>query len=177
MTSLPQKTHGHAEEKLRSSDPEFRIANESNAPLLLEFMRQYYAYDGHAFDLPKARAALLVFLHDSSFGRAWLIYDDQTPVGYIVLTLGYSLEYLGRDAFIDEFFLLETHRSRGWGRKAMDFVEEYARSQSVRAIHVEVVRSNHNALEVYGRLGFHDHGSRLMTKWIEREFAKPGYGR
>jgi GNAT superfamily N-acetyltransferase len=139
-------------------------------------MREYYAYDGHAFDEPKARTALLDFLRDPLLGRAWLIYDEETPVGYIVLTLGYSLEFVGRDAFIDEFFLSESHRSRGWGRKTMDFVEDFARSLGVRAIHLEVVRSNRNALEVYRKLGFHDHEHHLMTKWIEREFSKPGNG-
>jgi len=155
------------------TDPQFRVADESDAPLLLQFMREYYAFDGHVFDEPKARDALLTFLRDSSLGRAWLIYDQQTPVGYIVLTLGYSLEFLGRDAFIDEFFLVESHRGRGWGRKAMEFVEDHARSHGVRAIHLEVVRSNRNALEVYRKLGFHDHEHHLMTKWVEREFQKP----
>jgi GNAT superfamily N-acetyltransferase len=141
---------------------------------MLEFMREYYAFDGHAFDELRARTALLAFLHDSSFGQAWLICDQDTPVGYVVLTLGYSLEYLGRDAFIDEFFLRESHRSRGWGRKTMEFVEEHARSLAVRSIHLEVVRANRNALEVYRKLGFRDHEHHLMTKWIELEFTKPG---
>lgn len=136
-------------------------------------MREYYAFDGHAFDEAKARSALLAFLRDTSLGRTWLILDGDSPVGYIVLTLGYSLEFLGRDAFIDEFFLRESHRSRGWGRKTMEFVEEHARSLGVRSLHLEVVRANSHALEVYRKLGFHDHEHHLMTKWIEREFAKP----
>ncbi|MGA8153560.1 MAG: GNAT family N-acetyltransferase [Terriglobales bacterium] len=155
-------------------DPRFRVAEESDAPLLLQFMQQYYAFDGHPFDEPKARTALLNFLRDPTFGRAWLIYDQQTPVGYIVLILGYSLELLGRDAFIDEFFLAETHRSRGWGRKTMEFVEEYARSLGIRAIHLEVVRSNHRALEVYRKLGFHGREHHLMTKRIAPEPPKSG---
>lgn len=155
-------------------DPQFRLANEADVPVLLQFMREYYAFDGHAFDEPKARAAMLAFLRDSSYGKAWLICEGEVPVGYIVLTLGYSLEYLGRDAFIDELFLLESHRSRGWGRKTIEFVEDYARALGVRSIHLEVVRANRKALEVYRKLGFHDHEHHLMTKWIERSFAKPG---
>jgi len=154
--------------------PHLRVAEESDAQLLLDFMRQYYAFDGHAFDQSKARAALINFLRNASFGRAWLICDQATPVGYIVLALGYSLEYLGPDAFIDEFFLLESHRSRGWGRQAMEFVEDYARSVGVRSIHLEVVRANRRALEVYRKLGFVDHEHHLMSKWIERGFPKPG---
>src|SRR5262249_51595343 len=105
---------------------------------------------------PKPKAALLILLRHPSFGRVWLICDHEMPVGYIALTFGYSLEYLGRDAFIDEFFLLKTHRSRGWGCKALDFVEGFARSQSVRAIHLEVTRNNESAQSVYRKSGYVD---------------------
>jgi hypothetical protein len=62
-------------------------------------MREYYAYDGHACYEPRARTALLNFVREPTYGRPWLICDQDTPVGYIVLTFGYSLEYLGGDAF------------------------------------------------------------------------------
>jgi diamine N-acetyltransferase len=90
-----------------------------------------------------------------------------------VLTFGYSLEYLGRDAFIDEFYLRESHRVRGWGRTTLDFVEEQARGAEVRSIHLEVVRRNDTAKEVYRRAGYTDHNHFLMSKWIERAFPKP----
>jgi GNAT superfamily N-acetyltransferase len=94
-------------------------------------------------------------------------------VGYIILTLGYSLEYLGRDAFIDEFYLRESHRGRGWGSCALSFVEGEARRLDVRSIHLEVVRQNTPAKEVYRKSGYLDHDHYLMSKWIERAFPKP----
>jgi GNAT superfamily N-acetyltransferase len=154
-------------------DPTFRLATEADAKLLLGMMHEYYAYDGHAYDQPRARTALLDFLREPSFGRAWLICDQETPVGYIVLTFGYSLEYLGRDAFIDELFLRPSHRGRGWGRATLNFVEEAARAAGVRAVHLEVVRANTTAKEVYLRSGYVDHEHSLMSKWIERSFSKP----
>lgn len=154
-------------------NPTFRTAHEADADLLLAMMREYYAYDGHAYDEARARVALLNFLRDPSFGQAWLISEGSIPVGYIVLTFGYSLEFLGRDAFIDEFFLRESHRGRGWGRKTLEFVEEAARVAGVRTIHLEVVRANARAKEVYRRAGYADHDHSLMSKWIEKEFAKP----
>lgn len=137
-------------------------------------MREYYAYDGHAFDEPRARAAVLDFLKSPSFGRAWLICEGDIPVGYIVLTLGYSLEYVGRDAFLDEFYIRETYRGRGWGSRTLAFVEEEALQLGVRSIHLEVVRRNTGAKEVYRKNGYLDHEHYLMSKWIERGFAKPG---
>jgi GNAT superfamily N-acetyltransferase len=153
-----------------------RLASEADAPILLEMMQEYYRFDGHAFDRQKAQIALVNFLRDPAFGRAWLICDQETPVGYVVLTFGYSLEYLGRDAFLDEFYLRESHRGRGWGRRALQFVEEQARTFEIRSIHLEVVRENTHAKEFYRRAGYADHRHSLMSKWIERGFAKPETG-
>lgn len=154
-------------------EPSFRLAAESDSTLLLQMMREYYAFDGHAFDEPKAHVALLTFLRDSSFGRAWLICEGERPVGYIVLTFGYSLEYLGRDAFIDEFYRRQSHRGQGWGRRTLEFVEDRARAFEIRSIHLEVVRENTAAREVYRRCGYVDHRHSLMSRWIEPGFAKP----
>lgn len=154
-------------------DPQFRLAVESDAEVLLDFMREYYEFDGHGYDREKARTALTALLRDAAFGRAWLILDGEAPVGYIVLCFGYSLEWLGRDAFVDEFYLREEYRGRGWGRKTMEFVEEKARQEGIRALHLEVVDGNEAAGELYRRMGFLEHKSTFLSKWITKEFAKP----
>lgn len=156
-----------------ASPPQFRLAVESDADLLLEFMREYYAFDGHGFDREKARVALTSLLRDETFGRAWLILDVDIPVGYIVICFGYSLEWLGRDAFVDEFFLSEAYRGRGWGRATMAFLEDAARADGIHALHLEVVQSNTKALELYRKLGFHEHRSTFLSKWIDRNSIKP----
>ena len=154
-------------------EPSFRLADESDTVTLLKFMRAYYTFDGHRFDENKARVALTTLLGDRNLGRVWLVLDGDAPVGYVVIAFGYSLEWLGRDAFVDEFFLLEDHRGRGWGRRAMNFVEDAARSLNVRALHLEVLRQNTTALEVYRKLGFKERESTFLSKWIVQDFSKP----
>jgi len=154
-------------------DPSFRQAAESDTAALLKFMQAYYAFDGHGFDEQKARAALTTLLRDANLGRVWLLLDGESPVGYVVICFGYSLEWLGRDAFVDEFYLLPEYREHGWGRKTMAFVEEAARSLKVRALHLEVVRENVTALQVYRKLGFKDRESTFLSKWIAQDFSKP----
>jgi ribosomal protein S18 acetylase RimI-like enzyme len=136
-------------------------------------MGAYYAFDGHGFDEQKAGVALTTLLRDPNLGRVWLILDGEAPVGYVVICFSYSLEWLGRDAFVDEFYLLPEYRGHGWGRKTMSFVEEASQSLNVRALHLEVVRQNSAALQVYRKLGFKDRESRFLSKWIARDFAKP----
>ena len=145
------------------AQPEFRLATPADAERLLDFMHEYYTFDGHHYDREAARTALLGLLKNPVFGLAWLILDSGTPVGYIVLCFGYSLEYLGRDAFVDEFYLIESYRGRGWGRKALQFACEQARLHHIRAIHLEVVARNSSALEFYRKFGFKDHGHHLMS--------------
>ena len=146
-------------------------------------MRDYYAFDGHAFDEQKARAALITLLRDPNLGRVWLILTNtngaekeierKLPVGYIVLCFGYSLEWLGRDAFVDEFYLRPDYRGRGWGRNTMAFLEDAARSLNVTALHLKVMHQNTSALELYRKLGFEGHKSSFLSKWIATDFSKP----
>lgn len=156
-------------------EPTFRIAAEADVEQLLGMMREYYAFDHHAFDRVKAELALRGLLRDPALGRVWLIAAGENAVGYVVLTFGYSLELLGRDSFVDEFFIVESYRDRGWGRLTMEFVEQEARALGVHAIHLEVTRHNQRAQYFYPKLGFEDRGHHLMSKWIERNIQKPGH--
>jgi ribosomal protein S18 acetylase RimI-like enzyme len=121
---------------------------------------------GIKFDESAARAAFRQFLSLPAFGRVWLLFDGTALVGYIILTLGFSFEFHGHDAFIDELYIDPAHRRRGFGRQAVAFVEQKAREMGVRAVHLEVDRGNDPALELYRRTGYVDHARFLMTKWL-----------
>jgi GNAT superfamily N-acetyltransferase len=153
--------------------PQFRVADASDAELLLDFMQAYYALDGFGYDRAKARAAVIPMLQNPNFGRAWLVLDGETPVGYAVLCFGYSLEWLGRDAFVDEIFLREDYRGRGWGRTTMAFLEDAARKLGIKTLHLGVVEGNHRALRLYEAIGFRQHHSTFLSKWIAENESKP----
>jgi diamine N-acetyltransferase len=110
--------------------------------------------------------SLIKFGGDESLGHVWLISYEGEAVGSLVLTLGYSLEYGGRDAFIDEVYIRESHRGQGIGQHALTFAENVCRSLGVRALHLEVERENTTAHGLYRKAGFVDHDRYLMTKRI-----------
>ena len=149
-------------------DVAFKLADAADADLLLGLMREFYELEHMAFDEPAARAALLQILGDESFGRVWLIRVGGGAVGYVVMTLGFSLEFHGRDAFVDELYIRERHRGRGVGGRALELVEGACRSLGVSALHLEVERANAKAQSVYRRAGFKDHDRYLLTKWVGR---------
>lgn len=133
---------------------------------IIELMGAYYAFDGLAFDESGARAAVSRLLADPSYGRVFLIQVDGMIAGYAVLVLGYSVEFHGRDAFVDEIYLREEYRRQGLGPRVLAFLEDVCRSLEVRALHLEVERHNTAAQSVYRRVGFVDHDRYLMTKRI-----------
>jgi ribosomal protein S18 acetylase RimI-like enzyme len=120
------------------------------------------------FDEVAARATFRRFLSLPAFGRVWILLEGNLPVGYIVLTIGFSFEFHGHDAFIDELYIDAAFRRRGFGKQAVMFLEEKAREMGVNAVHLEVDRGNDPAFELYRRIGYQDHDRFLMTKWLER---------
>jgi ribosomal protein S18 acetylase RimI-like enzyme len=119
------------------------------------------------FDETAARATFRRFLSLPAFGRVWLLSAADLPVGYIVLTIGFSFEFHGHDGFIDELYIDSDCRRRGYGKQAVAFLEERSREMGVNAIHLEVDQGNHPAFELYRRTGYEDHDRFLMTKWLK----------
>ena len=145
---------------------EFQRAARADVEELLPMMRGLYEHDRLPFDEATARDALERLLADERLGGVWLIRSGAQTLGYLVLTFGYSLEFRGRDAFLDELYLRPEARGRGAGRKALGFAEGVCRALGVRALHLEVERANTAAQALYRKAGFVDHNRYLMTKWV-----------
>ncbi len=142
----------------------FLEATPNDLELIITLMREYYEYDRLQFDEAAARGALQQLLQEPAFGRVWLLEVDHAIAGYFALCLGFSLEYHGRDAFVDEIYIREAYRGQGLGNRALQFLETECRALGVQALHLEVERANTNAQEVYRKNGFVDHDRYLMTK-------------
>jgi len=149
-----------------------RLAKESDIDIIVEFSHQLYEDDPASTDFPSfeahlVRTALTQLIHHPTLGQVWLINDGDEPIGYVVLTLGFSLEYHGQDAFIDELYIKASHRRKGVGTKVMEFVEKASRELGINALHLEVERANVSAQYLYRKFGFEDHDRYLMTKLIK----------
>jgi ribosomal protein S18 acetylase RimI-like enzyme len=144
--------------------PEFREAGPDDVETLLGMLRAFNASQTYPFDEAVARRALIELLGSAALGRVWLIVAAGAPVGYLALTLGHSLEYGGRDAFLDELFVEPGSRRRGLGRAALEFGLAQAAALGVRAVHLEVERGNESARALYRSLGFQDKDRQLLTR-------------
>jgi diamine N-acetyltransferase len=147
-------------------DTSFVLARPNDLELLVGMMRQLRLDDPDegAFDESKARDAIPPIVADPSIGRIWIIRCNSEPVGYVAMTLGWSLELGGRVAFVDELFIKASHRGRGIGTQTLDFVADKAKSLSVKSLLLEVTCTNESARRFYERCGYVDRKHRLMSK-------------
>ena len=147
-------------------DAAFSLAGPDDEDLLIVLLREFYAVEHLPFDEQVCRAGLRQLLANPAFGSIQLLHVGERIAGYMVLTFGFSLEFHGRDALLDELYLREEFRSRGLGRASLDQAEEICRREGIRALHLEVDRVNLRAQEVYRKAGYKDHDRYLLTKWL-----------
>ena len=114
------------------------------------------------------RESLRELLVNPYVGRVLLIHESDSCVGYLVLSFDFSLEYGGKNAWVDELFIRPEFRGRGIGSKTLDFAVEAARDCGAKVLHLEVNRGN-PAIDLYRRHGFEDHNRYLLSKWLTRK--------
>jgi ribosomal protein S18 acetylase RimI-like enzyme len=125
----------------------------------------YHAEEGIDSDEPHRRAGLGPLLEGSPLGAAYLIGPRVGPVGYIVLSFGWSLEFAGMDGFVDEFWIRPGVRGRGMGSEVLAALVPALEAAGLKALHLEAGAANARVQRLYARHGFvRRDGYHLMTR-------------
>lgn len=133
---------------------------------LLSMMKNFYAIDNYEYNAGIGKKTALELIENKQLGRLYIIKENLDYVGYIALTFGFSFEYNGRDALIDELYIEENWRNKGIGKLAIEFIVQQTKQLGVNAIHLEVEQHNKSAYELYRKSGFKENDRILMTKLI-----------
>lgn len=131
-----------------------RVAQPRDQSVVLDLVGRYHEFEGIESNTKAMEAALRPLLDQSDHGRVWLIHKQDAVIGYIALCFGYSIEFHGRDAFLDEMFIIPEHRGVGAGAAALAEVRDAARRLGIKALHLEVARDNERAQRLYHSAGF-----------------------
>ncbi len=144
----------------------YRVAAIADLTILLKLVQEFHETERLPFDETIDCEVLTNFLVDPALGRLWLIQLESDVIGYILITFGYSLEYRGRDVFIDEFYLRPLYRQQGIGTQTLTFVEDACQRLGVQALHLEADFANPDAQRLYHKTGYQPHARVLMTKLL-----------
>jgi ribosomal protein S18 acetylase RimI-like enzyme len=139
-------------------------ATGADVPILLPWVQDFYAHEGIPFDPATAAATLRELIDNPAFGRIYTLLADGAAVGYAAVALGFSLEFGGRSAFLDELYVHPSSRGRGIGTLALRLLQEDCRRLGARSLALEVGLHNAGAEALYRREGFSTIGRQLMTR-------------
>ena len=136
---------------MRSSP--IRRASSDDIPALVALMYDFYAEADFPLDRQEAAVSFAALMADESRGAVWLAFDEGAPAGYVVLTVRFSMEYGGLDAFIDDLFVRPDGRGKGLGKALLGVLFAECARRNVKAVHVEVGAGNTVAQGLYASYG------------------------
>jgi ribosomal protein S18 acetylase RimI-like enzyme len=109
--------------------------------------------------------AIMPLLDGIPHGAAYLIGPPRAPIGYIVVTFGWSIEFGGMDGFVDELYIRPGVRGRGVASEVLNSLPRALAGAGLKALHLEVRAENVVATRLYARAGFRlRDGYHLMTR-------------
>jgi GNAT superfamily N-acetyltransferase len=129
-------------------------------PLVDAFQRE----EGYAAGDDALRGAVRGLLADAQRGSVLVARERGRAIGYAALCFGYSIEFRGRDAFVDELYVAPDARGRGLGRALLRALEAEARASGALQLHLEVEQGNESARRLYLTERFAATGRELLTR-------------
>ena len=140
----------------------FKPLEIADIEIITQMMQDFYAIDNYPMDVEVAKTLFQEFISNEHLGKSWLIYSENKIVGYIILTFIFSFEYGGKIAFVDELFIKETARGKGFGKEAIQFIQSEVSKLSLKLLYLEVEPHNENAQKLYLAHDFELHNRKLM---------------
>ncbi len=136
----------------------------SSHAVACEWVRRYYDYEGLPFNASVERG-ISRLLASTQFGWFFALTRQEVAIGYAVVTRAFDHEIGGEFAVLTDFFLLEPYRRQGNGSRALELIEEFARSQGFCSLDLYVLNHNAAVRKFYTLRGFKDVDDRRpMTK-------------
>ncbi len=141
---------------------ELSLTSGKDIDWIVPLVRAYHEFEDVHMNAADRVASVREIVSNPDYGGIWGIYHEGEPVGYLALCSGYSIEFGGRDAFIDEFYIEPAYRGIGVGSKALALIKIEAAKIGLKALHLEVDRANARARRVYGKAQFVERDKYLL---------------
>ncbi|WP_343503933.1 GNAT family N-acetyltransferase [Alloyangia pacifica] len=138
------------------------LAGSDDLERLLPMVASFQAERGTEPDEARLTAALTPLLEGAPQGAAWLIGPRKAPVGYVVVSFGWSVESGGMTGTIDQLYIRPAVRSRGMGSEALFQLTQALRQGGITALQMEVDREDEHLQRFCRRARLQDRGAALM---------------
>ena len=131
-----------------------RPAQPSDLNQLLTWVVNYHAFKGIKSDHAHRLRAISPLLDGSPHGDVHIITQHGVDMGYVIFRYGWSVEFGGAEAILDELYLSPTMRGGGLGTIALRERIAALKAAGVILITLEVDHNNLAAQSLYRDMGF-----------------------
>lgn len=140
------------------------LAGPDNIQPLLGLMARCHDECGLKLDDDHRLKTVAPLLDGNPLGAVWLIGPPRAPLGYVLVSFGWSVSTGGMIGWVDEVFVRPSVRRRGIGTEVLHAVGVSLGQAGVTALNVRIPASDETAARFCSRVGFADAGPiRLMT--------------
>lgn len=146
-----------------------RSATSDDIPILAALMDQFYRESGYSLDRQWAVTTFSTLISRPNLGAAWVLLDDNRPVGFAVLTVRFSMEHGGMEGCIDDLFVDAAHRRRGLARRGLEAVFRECDRREVIVVSVIVGADNLPAKALYAEHGFRAGADHRVTLTVRTD--------
>ena len=140
----------------------FQNLQKSQIDFIVSMMQDFYAIDNYPIHVEESKQLFETFIANSNLGKAWLIYKGEEVIGYVILTFIFSFEYKGILAFLDELYIKKEHQGKGFGKQAVQFIQQESSQLNVKMLYLEVEQHNENAQKLYLAHDFEVHNRKIL---------------
>ena len=130
------------------------LAGADDLDRTLGLMARYHEEAGLAYDDAHRHAVLEPLLAGSPLGGVWLIGPQRAPLGYVMVSFGWSVAQGGMVGWLEELFIRPSVRGRGIGTEVLHAVTVSLRRAELRAMHVIVPEGDDGLARFCARTGF-----------------------
>lgn len=141
------------------------LATPEHLDRLLPLVAAFHDEAGLGTNAETQRSGIEPLLDGIPHGTAYLIGPARAPIGYIVISFGWSVEFGGLDGFVDEIYIRPGVRGRGIAGEVLRALPKALAEAGLKALHLEVDKTNTAAQKLYAACGFRARdGYQLMTR-------------
>ena len=94
------------------------------------------------------------------------IIEEKKMIGFMNIQCFYSIWNHGKVFFLDDFFIEENFRRKGYGEKALKDLQKYAKKSGIKRIQLMAENTNPRAIEFYRKHKFNEQEIHLFLKYL-----------
>jgi ribosomal protein S18 acetylase RimI-like enzyme len=111
---------------------------------------------GQEMDADQRRIGLQHALADSPHAAVYLIGPVRAPVGYVLLSFGWSLERVGHHCTVDQIYVRSGVRSRGIASEVLSKLTAMLKSTGIKTVYIQYSEDDAKSKRLFQRAHFKD---------------------